>query len=42
MILEIMQQLQIHEPVMISSRTGYGIHKLKNRIIGGHPKAALG
>jgi GTPase len=27
---EIMQMLQLREPLMISSKTGYGIHKLRN------------
>ena len=29
----IMQQLRIREPIMISSKSGYGIHKLKNIMI---------
>ena len=30
---EIVQQLQLREPLMISSKTGYGIHKLKNMMV---------
>jgi GTPase len=30
---EIMQLLQLKEPLMISSKTGYGIHKLKNMMV---------
>jgi GTP-binding protein HflX len=37
---EIMQQLQLKEPLMISSKTGYGIHKLKNIIICTRSKVA--
>jgi len=32
-LTEIMQRLQLKEPVIISSKTGYGIHKLKNMMI---------
>ena len=30
---EIMQRLQLKEPLMISSKTGYGIHKLKKMMV---------
>lgn len=36
---EIMQQLELREPLMISSKTGYGIHRLKNIIVCARPKA---
>ena len=39
-IQEIMQQLQISEHVMIPSRTGYGIYRLKNLIVNASPKMA--
>lgn len=35
---EIMQMLQLRDPLMISSKTGYGIHKLKNVIACVRPK----
>lgn len=41
-IHEIIQQLELREPLMISSRTGYGIHKLKNIIVCARPEAAGG
>lgn len=37
---EIMQQLELQEPLMISSKTGYGIHRLKNIIVYARPKVA--
>lgn len=33
-VLEIVQQLQLKDPLMISSVTGYGIHKLRSMIAG--------
>jgi GTPase len=32
-IQEIIERLQLNEPLMISSKTGYGIHKLRNIIV---------
>ena len=35
---EIMQMLELRDPLMISSKTGHGIHKLKNMMAGLRPK----
>ncbi len=37
---EVVQQLQLKDPIMISSKTGYGIHKLKNMMVGTRQKIA--
>ena len=39
---EIMKHLQLKDPLMISSKTGYGIHKLKNLMITTRQKMAAG
>ncbi|MEW6603591.1 MAG: GTPase HflX [Thermoproteota archaeon] len=41
-IHKIMQQLELREPLMISSKTGYGIHKLKSIIVCARAEAAGG
>jgi GTP-binding protein HflX len=37
-IQEIVQELQLREPLLISSKTGFGIHKLKNMMAGVRPR----
>ena len=41
-IQEIVQELKLREPLLISSKTGFGIHKLKNMMAGVRPKPSDG